>query len=50
MSKNYARAKRYYDMGLWTLRMVYNVVGHWITPEEFELITGEVYVAPDGDE
>ena len=47
MSRNYAKVKRYYDAGLWTKRMVYNVVGRGITPEEYEMITGEPYVAPE---
>lgn len=42
-SKNYEKVKRYYEQGLWTKEMVYNVVGRWITPEEYEEITGEPY-------
>lgn len=46
MSKAYNRVKRYYDLGLWTKEMVYRVVWTLITPEEYELITGEPY-APE---
>jgi len=41
MSKNYSKVKKYYDSGLWSLAMVRNAVGRWITPEEFMEITGE---------
>lgn len=43
MSKNYMKVKVYYDRGQWTINKVRNVVGKWITEEEFEMITGEVY-------
>lgn len=44
MSKKFNKVKAYYDNGLWTIAMVRNaVVKEWITAEEFELITGEVY-------
>lgn len=44
MSPKFERVKRYYDQGLWNLQMVRNaVVKHWITAEEFKLITGEDY-------
>ena len=44
-SKNFEKIKGYYDKGLWTEEMVYNVVGkkNGITPEEYEEITGEPY-------
>ena len=43
MSK-YAKVKDYYDSGLWDITRVRNaVVKGWITPEEFELITGKPY-------
>lgn len=44
-SKNFEKIKGYYDKGLWTKEMVYNVVGkkNGITPEEYEEITGEPY-------
>ena len=46
MSKNFEKIKKYYDEGLWTKNMVYNVVGKktGITAEEYQLITGEPYV------
>ncbi len=45
-SKNYGKVKRYFDMKVWTERMVYNAVGKaWITPEEYTEITGEPYGA-----
>lgn len=42
-SKNYSKVKNYYDKGLWDKTKVHNVVGKWITAEEYEEITGEVY-------
>lgn len=49
-SPKFEKVKNYYDNGLWNLKMVKNaVVREWITAEEFEEITGEVYV-PDEDE
>ena len=42
-SKNFEKVKRYYDTGLWNIRMVHNAVGRWITPEEYKEITGEDY-------
>lgn len=44
MSPKFEKVKRYYDGGLWNKTMVRNaVVKEWITAEEFEEITGEVY-------
>lgn len=43
MSKNYAKVKRYYDTCLWSVAMVHTAVGKWITAEEYETITKEVY-------
>ena len=46
MSKKFALVKRYYDQGLWSKARVRNaVVKEWITAEEYEIITGEVYEA-----
>lgn len=46
-SKHYAKVKYYYEQGYWKKFMVYNIVGkNWITPEEYEEITGEPYVKP----
>ena len=43
MSK-YDKVKKYYDSGLWNVKMVRNAVGKkWITAEEFEEITGMKY-------
>ena len=42
-SKNYEKVKKYYDSGRWTLAMVRNAVGKWITEEEFKEITGKDY-------
>lgn len=46
-SKNFNKVKKYYDNGLWNKEMVYNVVGKWITAEEYEEITGEPYEAAE---
>lgn len=44
MSSKFQKVKNYYDAGLWSKTMVRNaVVKGWITAEEYELITGEVY-------
>ena len=44
MSPKYEKVKRYYNSGLWNKTMVRNaVVKGWITPEQFEEITGEAY-------
>ena len=44
MSKNYNKVKDYYDKSLWTIEMVKNaVVKTWITADEFEVITGQIY-------
>ena len=44
MSKNYAKVKGFYDRGLWSEARVKNAVrARWITPAEYELITGEKY-------
>lgn len=42
-SKNFDKVKNYYIHRLWSLSMVRNAVGKWITREEFEEITGKVY-------
>ena len=43
MSSKYEMVKKYYSNGLWTKKQVYNAVGRWITAEEYQEITGEVY-------
>ena len=48
MSKNYAKVKGFYDRGLWSEARVKNAVrARWITPAEYELITGEKYEEED---
>lgn len=47
-SKNFEKVKRFYDKGLWSKERVYDAVTNpegnaWITPEEYEEITGEKY-------
>lgn len=42
-SKNFEKVKYYYDHGDWSKAMVHNAVGKWITPAEYEEITGEKY-------
>lgn len=37
-SSKYETVKRYYEKGLWTVVMVQNAVGRWITEEEAEEI------------
>lgn len=51
MSKNFNKIKNYYSKGLWTITMVYNVVGKktGITQEEFQLITGIPYEEFQGE-
>ena len=44
-SPNYEKVKNYYNKGLWSIDRVRNaVVKGWITPEEFEEITGQPYI------
>ncbi len=43
MSKNYNKVKKYYDTKLWSLGMVRNAVGRWITADEYLVITGKLY-------
>lgn len=44
MSPKYEKVKAYYDQGLWSKSRVHDAVEKsWITPEEYELITGEAY-------
>ena len=43
-SPKYDNILQWYSMGMWSLKMVKNaVVKGWITEEEYEEITGEVY-------
>ena len=44
MSSKFEKVKSYYERGLWDIFRVRNaVVKNWITPAEFEEITGTVY-------
>ena len=44
MSPKFNKVKNYYDSGRWNKEMGANaVVKGWITAEEYEIITGEVY-------
>ena len=44
-SPKFEVVKRYYDEGFWKKKAVRNAVAKgWITAEEYEEITGEVYV------
>lgn len=45
MSKNYSKVLNYYNKKLWSKQKVYNAVGKWITAEEYQIITGEKYIA-----
>lgn len=42
-STNFEKVKKFYKMGIWSEKMVWNAVGKWITPEEYKEITGEDY-------
>ncbi|MDD5021796.1 MAG: XkdX family protein [Endomicrobiaceae bacterium] len=45
-SAKFDKVKGYYDRGLWNKARVANaVVKEWITPAEYEEITGEPYTA-----
>lgn len=43
MSEKYTKVKGYYDNGRWSKSRVHDAVGRWITAEEYEMITKEVY-------
>lgn len=48
MSKLFKTVKKYYNMGLYTKKQTADfVVKGKITPEEYELITGEPYSADE---
>lgn len=42
-SPKYELVRDYYKKKLWNKIRVHNAVGRWITKEEYEEITGEVY-------
>lgn len=45
-SPKFELVKNYYDSGLWKKKAVRNAVAKgWITAEEYEEITGEVYAS-----
>lgn len=44
-SPHYKEVKKYYDRKQWTIKMVREAVGRWITEEEYFEITGFVYPA-----
>ena len=45
-SPNFEKVKRYYSVKAWNLSRVKNAVKmNWITPEEFEEITGKTYTS-----
>ena len=44
-SKKFQMVKENSDNGYWSKQRVHDVVGKLITPEEYEEITGEPYVA-----
>lgn len=41
MSKNFEKVKGYYEKGFWTIEMVQNAIGKWITEDEYVVITGK---------
>ena len=43
MSKRFEQVNGYFLKGYWKKIWVREVVGAWITPEEYKLITGEDY-------
>lgn len=44
----FEKVKSYYERKIWTKEMVRNAVGRWITPEEYQTITGESYKTESG--
>lgn len=49
LTSRFALVKEYYDKGLWAKERVRDAVGRWITPAEYEKITGEPFGAPEKD-
>lgn len=44
MSKNFDKIKKWYDRGIWKEKQVHDAVEKGqLTPEEYELITGQPY-------
>lgn len=53
-SPKYATVKKHYDDGKWNKKKVHDAVTNpksnpWITPEEYEEITGDPYEEPEQD-
>ncbi len=46
----YEKIKQWYDWGLWTKEQVHDAVPDLITPEEYEMITGDPYIPGEPDE
>lgn len=46
-SKNYIKVKTYYERKFWNIEKVQAAIGKWITPSEYEEITGTVYTKKD---
>jgi uncharacterized XkdX family phage protein len=45
MSRKFEKVKTYYEKGLWSKARVREaVIRGWITEDEYEEITGEVYI------
>lgn len=49
MSNKYSTIKNYFDRGLWSEKMVTNVVGRWITKEEAAEILGHDPDIPESE-
>lgn len=45
MSRNFSKVQTYYEKGLWSIKMVQDAVGRWITEDEYKQITGQDYTA-----
>lgn len=44
MSKKYETVRKYYVDGVWSIKRVRDAVAKaWITPEEFQAITGQKF-------
>ncbi len=42
-SKNFEKVRNYYKNHLWDISRVRSAVGKWITIDEYEEITGQIY-------
>lgn len=43
MSRNYKKVEKYFNLNLWSTKMVFSAVNHWITADEYKQITGLEY-------